>query len=355
VLKENGEHGTLWMRVGSDGRAPVWAQWPIWVHRRIPDAAMWKWVRVSVRRVGPEREPIWSCEITVDDPAPTARSLDMHLGQEAIAIEWCWEKLDDGRLRVARWADTRGASGDLALAAYDVEGISKPDGIRAVRDVLRNDVRKRLQRALHECNEPLPKWLADAAGTLHLWESHARLHDFAKQWRDARCDAARTAYEILDAWDLRDDHLWTYEANARRKALHRRDDRYRVWAARLAQTYRTVLLSDQDLSREARWGDEGATRFAAGCSGLRAAVRNAFGRGDTYDATWRDGPRREEDEREWCERARDAWIAEGAREGGMFSKRKEGTANAWAARKAKALEKRRHAETARKAAGKQAE
>ena len=51
-------------------------------------------------------------------------------------------------------------------------------------------------------------------------------------------------------------------------------------------------------------------------------------------APWRDMPD-EDEERSWCERARDLWIAGGARGDGKFAKEKVKTSNAWAARKAK--------------------
>jgi hypothetical protein len=47
------------------------------------------------------------------------------------------EAMLDGRVRVARWVDTPGASGTVDLPASIAEGIRKPDGIRSVRDKLR--------------------------------------------------------------------------------------------------------------------------------------------------------------------------------------------------------------------------
>jgi hypothetical protein len=338
--------GHLWLRVGSDGRDPIWAKIPILVDRPVPHSANWKWVRVSVRMRG--LREIWSCEITVDDAAPEARTLDTEL-EGLIAVEFCWDVLDSG-IRVANWCDDRGAHGEVILPAHTAEGIRKPDGIRAVRDMIANEFRPRFARLLRECGETLPPWLARARDTVHLWKSLNRLHELARRWRSEKCDLAREAYALLGEWEERDAHLYAYETGGRAKAIGCRDDFYYVIAKKWSQSYKFALISNQDLSREAQFGEESDRRFTAGCSKLRSAIRNAFGQ-DAWDGRWKDGPRGEEDERSWCERARDAWIAGGARKEAIVVPRKEKTGNAWARRKAKAAEKRALAESAREAGG----
>jgi hypothetical protein len=337
-------YGVLSLRVGSDGRDPVWAEWPIKLHREIPDAAVWKWVRVSVRHEG--RRERWSCEITVDDPSPMARDLDRALSG-CIAIEWEWSDTANG-IRVARWADDRGESGDVVLPLPIAAGIRKPDGIRAVRDIIDNDFRERLARAIVEAKLPAGHWLLRETATLALWKSPTRLYRLAQRWTD---ESAPKAKAMLLEWRKRDEHLWDYEACSRGQALRRRREWYRCLAARWARQYRTALLSDQDLSREARWGDDGDRRFTAAPAELRQALRNAFGR-DALDGRW---ARPEEDAAPWCERSRDAWMAGGARKESIYTRRKESTGNAWAAKKAKATTKLVEPGGARDAAGNTAE
>lgn len=354
-------YGTLWLRVGNGrtNRIPVWAQFPVRLHRRIPDAARWKWVRVSLRREG--LRPMWSVEITVDDPSARKRSLDTSL-TGAIAVEWEWSPHDDGSVCVARWADTLGARGAVVLPPGLVAGIKKPNGIQSVRDLARNGdkdshmpgMRDRVARAILESRDARPKWLDDAARTMRLWKSPDAFYALARRWRRERCDACRPAYEALQEWELRDAHLYEYQAGARGEALRERRELYRTIAARWARMYRTALLSDQDLSREAKWGDESAWRQLAGCYELRGAIENAFGGADAIAAKWRDEPG-EEDDRDWCERSRDAWIAVGARDAWRFPKRKEKTGNAWATRKANDTEQRTAAESSRKAGAKVAQ
>jgi hypothetical protein len=341
-------YGTLWLRVGSNGRDPVWAQWPVKCHRAVPDAAIWKWVRVSLRREGFREQ--WTVEITVDDPSPHPHELDRELAG-AIAVEWEWSLVDGHGIRVARWADHRGQTGEVMLPQSIVSGIRKPDGIRAVRDLVLNDLRPKLARSLRECHEPLPRWLSDAAATMHLWKSPDRFHGLAMRWRREKCDVARAAYEMLDAWQMgTEGHLYEYESGARREALRERREFYRLLAAKWSREYKAALLSDQDLSREARFGEESDVRTTAGVYELRGALRNAFGEADTVESQWRDEPGEEED-RLWCERTRDAWIAGGARGDGRFAERKEKTANAWAKRKAAKIARGKQTDTAREVPG----
>jgi len=349
--RKGGAYAILALRVGSDGRDPVWARWPIKLRRAVPDAAQWKWVRVSVRLHGPHER--WTCEITVDDPAALPRTLDTSL-TGAIAVEWSWDPLEDGSIRVATWVDTRGGRGEITIPARTVAGFVKGDTIRSVRDMLSEEARPKIAEAIVRSKDRLPLWLARAGQWILLTKSPIRLHDLLRRWQAERCDGARDAYDLLRAWSDRDDHLWEYETGVRRGAIGVRTDLYRVLARRWSEQYRCVLLSDQDLSREARWGNEGTSRFRAAPDDLRSALKNAFGDEDSVLARWRDAPS-ENDERDWCERTRDAWTAGGARGDGRFAERKEKTNNAWAARKARKAAKLAAEEGARNAAANGAE
>ena len=355
-------YGTLWLRVGSEGRAPIWAKIPARFDRAIPDAALWDWVRVTVSVVaGRER---WSCEITVTDQAPPARSLDRAL-TGAIAIAWDWTPLPDGRIQIAHWKDTRGQAGAETLAARVPEGLAKAEKLQSLRDKLADELRPALARLLAETPDPLPPWLFEAAQRMQNPEvkkvSIPWLVDLARAWRRERSDAARPAYELLDAWWLRDAHLYDFQTGLRRGALNARKDAYRCLARRWASLYRTALLSDQDLSREARWGADADVRQQAGIYELRLAIENAFGE-DAVKARWRDGrdarggPPKPEGAAggsgpDWCERTRDAWIPGGARDAWRFPIPKAKTTNAWASRKARKAEKLVEPSAARKPSG----
>lgn len=338
--KRGRRYGVLWLRVGSDGREPIWAQWPIKMHRAVPDAGTWKWVRVSVRPEGLRER--WTVEITVDDPTPRPRELAAPTLDGVVAIEWEWTPLEDGGLRVARYRSASaelpmsgervGVDHDVILPARIVQGIQKPNGIRSVRDTLMNALRDPLARAILD-DKRSPEWARAEARTMHLWKGPARFRAMAMRWRREGLPEPRKAYEILDAWEERENHLYEYESHARGEALRERREFFRILASRWSRLFRTLLVSDQDLSREARWGDDGDMRFVAGVSEFRQALRNAFG-ADALDAKWKDRVH-EDDERPWRERTLARWF-EDADKADAFEARKTYSGNAWKERRAKA-------------------
>lgn len=328
-----GRWRTLWLRVGSQGAEPVWARVRVCFHREIPDAARWSWVRLSVEARALHEH--WSVEITVDDPAPSPRALDRSL-DGAVAIQWAWDPKPDGSIIAACWHDTRGERGEVVLSVRDVQTIRKGDSIRAVRDILWNELVKPetpgimpLPRILLESGK-LPDWLSRAASTMHLWRSLNRAHELFRRWQVQASGVAPRAFSLILAWHKRDWHLYEYESECRHQALDRRREQYRLLACEWARKYKGVILSNQNLSREARFGEASDMRFTVAPDQLRTCLRNAFG-DDSIEGIWDREP-------DWCERACAAYLVEGAR-ASMFAERKEKVKNAWAKRKKKKLEK----------------
>ena len=349
--------GELCLRVGSDGRAPIWARVPVRLHRQIPPAT-WKWVRLSLRRYA-TRE-VWSVEITADIDAPHPHTLDTSL-ERAIAVELMWSPLDDGGMRVASWLDSEGKRGTIDLDARMVDRLTKAASLRSLRDVLLNELRPKLATRIRESKDDVPSWLREAGNAMQYWKSPERFLALVQRWRRDKCDAARDAYELLQEWELRNEHLWEYEAGTRRRSLLCRREIYRVAAAQLARSYRTVLLPDRDLSREARFGEESDRRFLSAPQELRQALRNAFGPEGAVDVAWR-GPHgvvdtgdEDDDPPEWKEMAIEQWrggkIAVSARKKKKRSDVSGKPGGAWANRKAAKLARGSGNDTARETVG----
>ena len=337
----------LSIRVGSEGRYPVWAVFPIRLSRAIPDAGRWKWVRVTCRHDG--LREWWTCEITVETPA---QGQDAANPGATIAVEVAWDKPDE-QINCAYWRDDAGNSGTIAMPESIPFRLRKAAYIQSIRDTMRTDLAKRLARAILESHDA-PPWLSAEARTMHLWQSCGRFHRLVHRWRAERCDAARPAYELLDAWWERDSHLWEYESGARSGALRARTDFYRCLARTWERQYGTVILDDRNLAREARWGEASDLRFVAGPSELRGCVEQAFGLSRVREYGYREDVG-EEDDRGWCERAIDAQMRGGARESKKTSRITHGEGGAWAARKSRARAPRLENGSAREAGRKAAE
>ena len=339
----------LSIRVGSAGRAPVWATFPVRVDRAIPDDGVWKWVRVTCRHNG--LREWWTCEITVETTMP-AHGPDAANSQGVLAVEVAWDKPDEA-LNVAYWRDESGACGTIALPDRIPAAMRKAADIQSIRDTMRVDLAKRLSRAILESADA-PVWLLGEARTMHMWLSCSRFHRLVHRWRAERCDAARPAYEMLDAWWERDSHLWEYESGARSGALRARIDFYRTLARGWDRLYAQVIIDDRNLAREARWGEASELRFIAGPSELRGCIEHAFGLARVSEYGYREGVS-EEEERSWCERAIDAKSRGVARESKKVNRIKHEEGGAWAARKAKASLPKADFATAREATRKASE
>jgi hypothetical protein len=269
---------TLRMRVGSESRTkPIWATWPMIMHRPIPDGAIIKMVTVAVERIGP-RECWYAC-FTVDLPARRATC-----GTGRIAMPVGWRTRPAGALRVAVLVDDRGGQpSEVTLDSEWISSLDKADELRRTRDTNFNAARDALNVWLTDRTD-LPDWLLEARPHLWQWRSAGRLAALAKRWRNNRFVGDEDSYVALETWRYKDRHLWEWESSQRSKTLLRRREQYRKLAAHLAKEYGEVLLADTDKRVLAKRGGVDVTendtarlnRVRAAVSELEGAVRNAF-------------------------------------------------------------------------------
>lgn len=251
--KANERHRTLYLRVGStDKGGPVFAAWPIILHRPIPSSAVIKRVTASLRYHGPR--PEWTVEMTVD--LPDEESIP---AAGAVALDLGWRLMPEG-IRVATWQATTGESGHLVVPHAITGAIDKASELRSLRDALLNDARARLCAALEPLE--LPGWLLrrtrrrgeaatkpQALAAIQQWRSPDRFASLAREWKQNRFDGDAVAYEDLEAWRYRDHHLYCWEAGARRSSLRRRRDLYRSFAAGLTSRFGAIVLEEMDLRK----------------------------------------------------------------------------------------------------------
>jgi transposase len=270
----------LAMRVDSDGRDPVWARWPMKMHRPLPDDAVIKWAHVHRRRRGPHDE--WSVTLTIETSAarPAAPT-------GAVGIDLGWRSLDTDGIRVAAWHGSDGRSGTLVLSEWDLSRLEKANDLRSIRDKKFDAARAALSTWLE--NACVPAWFHEATAHLVQWKSIERLMGLVRRWKGSRFGGDDAAYEALEAWRYNDHHLWAWEAHQRVRALRNRREIYRVFAARMAREYHTVVLEDWNISKIAKRpavdeetvadGNKNSrtARQSVAVSELRLALTHAFG------------------------------------------------------------------------------
>lgn len=258
------------LRIGSEGRDPIWGEWPLILHRPLPSEGRVKGAKVVRRRVCGRDE--WSLHVTVELPA-----VERQAGDRVVAVDLGW-RMEEERVRVAGLAD--GATTEEVYLDPGVAGmLRKASDIRSIRD--------KAQAAMHtalltwKVAATLPPEHAEHMDRMSQWQSPARFAGLERWWRDHRIDGDAPAYDALALWRTQDRHLWLWETHARSKALARRRDRYRVLAARLASQYSTLVIERLVLTRLAQKLPDSnprarSQRTQAAPSELRRALVQAF-------------------------------------------------------------------------------
>lgn len=263
--RRGGADHYLWLRVGSDGRAPVWARFKIVMHRPLPADAVVKWVSVHRRAVGPAFE--WEAHFTLETREMPADPPGLPPPRGDVVVEFGWRVVDGG-LRVATWLAPSGETGHLVLPQAIVDGIRYPEALRSIRDRIFNAAHAGLLSLLRRDPGSLPTWLPGYARdhALHAWRSPERLQRVVLR----ACDelglrTTRADYEAwaqpaspegwgprdLALWARQERHLWEWERFQDLKARRSRADLYRNFAADLARRYETMVYEEFDMAKVA--------------------------------------------------------------------------------------------------------
>ena len=309
---------TLRMRVQStDKGKPVWAEWPMILHRPIPEGARIKVATVSRRRRDCRRWD-WRLLLTLEIPDATIAT-GPRTGAVALNLGWCQD--DNDTVRAGYLVSSDGTVDRPVLVERQViERVEKSEAIRSQRDQNLDAMRSDLVTWLRAHEVTLPAWLVErtilsrepreprepsqeqtvaprveTAGSprtrswhvIH-WRSAARFATLAVAWKTQRFSGDSDGYDLLERWRYRDEHLQRYEAGLSRGALLDRRESYRIIAADLARRYRTLVVDNFDLStfQESPKPEETRVelptakrnqRHAAG-SILRESLLSAFGK-----------------------------------------------------------------------------
>ena len=237
----------LWIRIGSQGRAPVWARVPFQFHRPLPEEARIKWVYLHRRRVGTITQ--WSVQFVLEQEGGWHREGLARDG--AVGIDPGWWPFG-GALRVALWKGDDGATGEIILPADKVADWRHVDSLRGARDTAFNAARGELSLWLAEHGLIVPEWLAERAKFLGQWRSANRLASLVLHWRANRFDGDEVIYASLNIWRRADKRRYDEAENLRQKLRGWRDQHYREAVARMRGRYRVAFLENTDWRKMAR-------------------------------------------------------------------------------------------------------
>ncbi|MFH1766389.1 MAG: zinc ribbon domain-containing protein, partial [Gemmatimonadota bacterium] len=268
------------LRVGSEGRDPIWAEWPVILHRPLPPGKI-MWAKVLRRHVANKER--WELQITVrldDGPISVPR-------EGTVGVDLGWRLVDDG-LRAGYWGGSDGKHEQILVGDDIVTRMQKVEDLRSIRDKHLDELRPWMAKWLQDHRNEIPEWIRERTETLHAWKAFRKFGSLAIAWRTQRWEGDEEAFERLEDWRQRDKHLWTWEAHQRQRTLRRRREGYRLLAADLAKRYGTLVLEDFDLSEmqerssveeEKEKGENKEARrnrVLVACSELRLCLINAF-------------------------------------------------------------------------------
>lgn len=247
--------GTLWLRVGSEGRDPVWARVPVSLHRELPADAVIMGCQVVRRQVAVRRKADgafhpyyeWSVHFTVR----TERQRPM-TGTGCCGVDVGWRLLPDGSLRVAYVVGEDGRDQDVRLPPKLLARWKLCEDLQSIRDNRFLRIKGDLANWLGREGTVTPDWFRDQTATLPQWRGKGRLASLVRRWTGERFAGDEMAFRLARQWLGHDAHLWQYQRHNRQKAERTRKHLYRRLAAELAGAYGQVSVEDCDWRELAR-------------------------------------------------------------------------------------------------------
>lgn len=264
----------LRFRVGSKGRAPIWANLYTLMHRPLPDARV-SWVKLSCRRVGLRYR--WFLLVVVDEEC--RGTPDQQRGA-AVGVDIGWRRRDNGAIRVAYWWGSDGREGELAIPETVTRRKGKSDSLKSIRDRERNEVAA-LWRAWifgsataassvdadkgspseisaapissadsEHGGLPVDHPVRTAAQAMHMWTRMARFVLLARLWDSHRVAGDEAIYARVQQWLKHDRHLYAWEANNRRRMALQTCALIDGLAVQLARRYDMVAVEERGMVPE---------------------------------------------------------------------------------------------------------
>lgn len=258
-----GQNGEVWMRIGSDGRKPIWGRFAFRLHRRLPANAVIKWATINRMQQHGRRhtypyEPIYRYELNLTFSCEDGFAKTDRAESGTVAVNAGFRCLPGGALRVATWLGSDGQRGFLNIPEEDLNRWTKANELRSIRDKNFDVVRDQLSAFLGGC-DVVPDWLRDACKHLGQWRGHGRLIDLIglggpvpvpredgqesrARWRENRFAGDEAIFKTLEDWLRQEMHLLDWETNNRRKAIAWRKKYYERFAVDLRRQYKDLRI-----------------------------------------------------------------------------------------------------------------
>ncbi len=240
-------------RIGSNGVAPIFATFPVVLHRELPPEAQVRWATVHRYQIGHKRRNSnyryrWTLTLTLSKPDPWEKPDRSPTG--AVGVDLGWRRFEGQGLRVAAWRGDDGRGGEVWLPEEMLETEKYLENVQSSRDLAFNIMREATAVWVRANRNSLPPRLRAFAKTVSHWQSTAKLIKFALWLESKRPDA--DILPALFAWSRKESQRRQHQDRARQRLLGRRKQIYRNFAAELRQNYQHVFIEDIDWAVLAR-------------------------------------------------------------------------------------------------------
>ncbi len=265
----------LSIRIGRQGKDPMYLSIPINIHRPIPPEAEVTQIQVTRKRVGTQFRLSAAFSLRLPTPAETKNP-----GTVGINFGWRSNR-SDGYLRTAVWygvgcdkqLDLRewmdkwvtqkksvdgGMVGEIHVPDYWRRGMARMQRVRSQRDLNFNAIRSVVSRwltahkdgaaslasawATEHPNATKPLWTKPA--DVALWRSAGRLASLCLFWREHRQSGDDEILAVFEAWRKQDRHLFEWETNGVQRLIAQRKEVYLCVAEQLASVYGRVVIDN---------------------------------------------------------------------------------------------------------------
>jgi len=239
------------LRIGSEGREPVWVEFPILLHQELPLDALVKWAWV-IRRQDPSAtvhaDKDWTgyryeLQLTLEDETfrPPARNSNPRM----CAVNFGWRARGEFTRAAFVLADD-GTYREFKLPDELVSLKEHADGLEAVRGQHFEGIKAVLGAWYSSKPAGAPAWFTELASYSAQLKSLTRLQDAVWRLKNERFPGDEGLFEALETWRVKDRHLQRYEMSVRGQLTRRRESFQRDWALWISQNFGTVIVDDTD-------------------------------------------------------------------------------------------------------------
>jgi len=247
--RDSREYGILSVTIytfkDEEGKHRRTLDFPIILHRPLPEGATLKQLVVNRRKVGTDYR--WAVTFTFTGEA---ESVD-NASPLTCGINLGWKQVQGG-LRIATVQDGQGASRHIVLPNDVVDRLEYADG--DLKSRIDTSTNENLAWILEKWNgDDLPESLVEVRSSLRRAKKPhpAKFAKAVLVWREQCPDYLPSAYQESESRRKQVKRLSLEHAHLRDKVLRRRQDFYRVEAKKLAEKYSRIVLDKLDLRKMA--------------------------------------------------------------------------------------------------------